>query len=198
MGGLRPDNSGVFCVQTPLSERLTGAVFRSLVARAGDELVAVDISGAAQPTDEDLLCLKKPASPKLTSFAFQRPYYPHLKSPKSSITATGIAAALHGRKLLSIDIMGVQEGTGGGLQMIASLKRLLCTSKAPIGTLDVTTVCKDCGRLVKEWRPHESQPSHPGKAAARSHRLAAGCHRLASLVSAGRLTRMRRRASGSA
>ena len=131
---------------SPLALRMDGEVLARLVGLAGPSLTFLEISGAVNLCDADLLCLRRPACPSLSYVSIMgvTPIQTQM-----AITARGVLEALKGRKLKSLEVKGIKSGRGleaDGPALINELRGLVRKPEQ----LDAQCVCQDCGRLITE------------------------------------------------
>ena len=137
---------------SPLALRMDGNVLARL---AGSSLTHLDLSGAMNLSDVDLLCLRLPASPSLEYVSMRLPYSGRPQAawlaPLTKITARGVVAALKGRKLTMLEVEGMWNGAtfpampgAAAMEIIAELRTLVCKPEF----LDVRRVCGQCARLT--------------------------------------------------
>jgi hypothetical protein len=128
---------------SPLALRMNGHVLSRLVNLAGASLTHLNISGAVHLVSRDLLVLRLPACPSLKKVSMVSN-----RGLSFQITGSGVLAALGGRKLRCLEVLGI-DGLSHHIEKLRAIVR-------KTQQLDVDMWCENCGRLVKQDMMHES------------------------------------------
>ena len=144
VGALRLYSGSIWHTRpSPLALRMTGFVLSRLARMAGPALTWLNLSGALL-FDAHLNCLRLPACPALRGLSITSCTD---MCEQMVVTGRGIAAALQGRKLTYLEVMGIKGGTTaaeGPLLLDALRSRVHQPHQ-----LDIEWLCESCNRLVR-------------------------------------------------
>ena len=142
---------------SPLALRMNGDVLSRLVNLAGSSLTHLNISGAVHVTDDDLIVLRLPACPSLKEVSMMSTGgQVNNERFHMTITGSGVLAALGGRKLRRLEVMGIKYSSPSSRYfkhkktLIKGLRAILRKAQQ----LHVNKVCEKCERLVTEDMMH--------------------------------------------
>jgi hypothetical protein len=158
VGALRSGLNYIWWAPSPLALRMNGDVLSRLVNLAGASLTHLNISGAVQVTDDDLLVLRLPACPSLKKVSMMSTggYVANDRRFHMTITGSGVLAALGGRKLRCLQVLGIKYASPSSRYLkhkktlIKDLRAIVRKPRQP----DVNTVCGNCERLVTDDTMH--------------------------------------------